>query len=151
MTFASVRETGMLRIIEQKAGIKFKRAGPPQVTHSLLRSPYWGIPLGHIVRWAAVVRSCLPSLPPSTVRFPRGGTAASRRCACTRTRRRAANKASGLFGFDPPATDSCTAAAAVCSEVCACVQASDVVKAAKNDIIASLERLHQGRVPLEYP
>ena len=31
VTFASVRETGMLRIIEQKAGIKFKRAGPPQV------------------------------------------------------------------------------------------------------------------------
>ena len=38
----------------------------------------------------------------------------------------------------------------VCACVRACVQASDVVKAAKNDIIASLERLHQGS-PLEYP
>ena len=127
VTFASVRETGMLRIIEQKAGIKFKRAGPPQVSRCLGLLTIRVYHMGHIIRWAAVVRSIGRVSLPFIATFSRavreeGRDCGSRRCACMRTRRRPQHIVAGRS--DPPICNGyCTAAAAVRSEVCACVRA----------------------------
>jgi hypothetical protein len=136
------------------------QARRPAAGKSVLRSAHdKGMPRGPhdtLGRCRAIYRSCLASFIATFSRAVReeGRDCGSRRCACMRTRRRPQYSRSRGRSDPPIRNEYCTAAAAVCSEVCACVracvQASDVVKAAKNDIIASLERLHQGS-PLEYP